>query len=110
MAETTTMTWMPRGGAKRACGMEHASAREENCPNFEGDEFLCCLLARRRDALAPATRRASFALILLYGFSRLMTALLAFLCDSNRWSVSGGGLKKKTHRQVASWGGLETFC
>src|SRR6476660_7571499 len=27
-----------------------------------------------------------------------------------RGSVSGGGLKKKTHRQVASGGGLETFA
>jgi len=27
-----------------------------------------------------------------------------------RWSVSGGGVKEETHRQVASGGGLETFA
>jgi hypothetical protein len=38
-----------------------------------------------------------------------MTALLVSLCDGNRWSVSGGGLKEETHRQVRFWRWVGNF-
>src|SRR6266481_6504484 len=102
----------PHGGANKTRSMQHAfRAEKRTAAELEGD-YVPALLARaagERHSLAQLGAASFRSKFFRYVFETHDLALLVSPCDGNRWSVSGGGLKEETHRQVRFWRWVGNF-
>src|SRR4029077_2539826 len=115
MAETTTVTqdFCVAERTRHAAWSMRSAPRRELPPNLKATAFWRCLHeppAKGAHSSGATPARNAAGLSAAAGssctFSRLMACAPVFpKCNSGlpelaRWSVSGGGLKEETHRQV----------
>src|SRR6266851_591464 len=117
MAETTTVTLDARVAARTrpAAWSMRSAPRRELPPNLKATTFWRCLFdppakGARSSGATPTRDEAGLrsAADSSCTFSRLMTCAPGFP-ELTRWSVSGGGLKEETHRQVRFWRWVGNF-